>query len=707
MIRHPTLLALAVVALAACAPAVELRAPCNSDVDCPEGMSCKVGLCEAGGMGPGPVVVDGGARDADSTEGGSDDAGDVDPGDVDAGVIDAGDVDAGGVDAGVIDAGGVDAGVIDEDAGTLPDGGVDAGPLLPADWWRPGWGARRLLRFQNAFQDEDLEGFPVLVEVDADMIDLSRVAEGGRDLRFVDADAVTVLPHEIERWNPSGRSQVWVRVPRIDRRSTTDHIWLYYDNPAAPAAEDPSALWADYHTVLHMAPDPAVTTGEGLLDATENAHAGATNTTARAGGIAGDAVSLSGTGESIEVPSLSGASFPQQSGSVMLWVKGDLGAQAESDNFFDSWSSARDHLFLRAHGGGDVQMAAQLSGDVYDASTVRYGWSSAGSWHLVGASFDVSAQRVQLFIDDDEHGPYPFTTWTPAGQDVAFGRGWEGLVDEARVAGRWRSQRWMRAEYLVGRRRFVIVGEPALPPPAPARTSARVAGALALYDFDEGAGTTAADSSGVGAPLDLTLLGAEQTEWLPGGLRLRGPALLTSGGPASKISDACVLSGAITVEAWVMPDNALLDGPARIAGISANPSVRNFTLGQDRDRYIFRVRTSVTGSNGTSNSTTGTYVPETPSGSVDVSAPAHVVFTRLADGHTHGYVNGALVTEIEWPGDVAGWDPALPLLLGNELDDNGTTAAPSRPWMGTLYLVAVYDRALSDAEVLQNYAAGP
>lgn len=47
----------------------------------------------------------------------------------------------------------------------------------------------------------------------------------------------------------------------------------------------------------------------------------------------------------------------------------------------------------------------------------------------------------------------------------------------------------------------------------------------------------------------------------------------------------------------------------------------------------------------------------------------------------------------------ANWDDGYRLLLGNE-----TTG--DRPWVGTLHLVARYERALIEAEVTQNFNAG-
>ncbi len=49
---------------------------------------------------------------------------------------------------------------------------------------------------------------------------------------------------------------------------------------------------------------------------------------------------------------------------------------------------------------------------------------------------------------------------------------------------------------------------------------------------------------------------------------------------------------------WLKPDNLKMDGPARIVTLSNSPVERNFTLGQMGERINFRVRTPLTGLNG-------------------------------------------------------------------------------------------------------------
>ena len=49
--------------------------------------------------------------------------------------------------------------------------------------------------------------------------------------------------------------------------------------------------------------------------------------------------------------------------------------------------------------------------------------------------------------------------------------------------------------------------------------------------------------------------------------------------------------------------------------------------------------------------------------------------------------------------DFSNWDPTFPFQVGNE-------ASLDRPWIGTIYLVAIYDRVLSQEEIRQHFLAG-
>jgi hypothetical protein len=75
----------------------------------------------------------------------------------------------------------------------------------------------------------------------------------------------------------------------------------------------------------------------------------------------------------------------------------------------------------------------------------------------------------------------------------------------------------------------------------------------------------------------------------------------------------------------------------------------------------------------------------------------HVVVTYGADW-VHIYVDGELAGEAARTGDFSNWDAGYCFLLANEdtLD---------RQWHGAFELVAIYDHALSPAEVQRNFQA--
>ena len=92
------------------------------------------------------------------------------------------------------------------------------------------------ISFKNQGRGQ-LTDFPVLVRLDSARVNYDELQDEGADLRFIDADQQTELPHDIELWAPGGASFVWVRVPLIDAGSGADHIWLYFNNDSASAPE--------------------------------------------------------------------------------------------------------------------------------------------------------------------------------------------------------------------------------------------------------------------------------------------------------------------------------------------------------------------------------------------------------------------------------------------------------------------------------------
>ena len=218
-----------------------------------------------------------------------------------------------------------------------------------------------------------------------------------------------------------------------------------------------------------------------------------------------------------------------------------------------------------------------------------------------------------------------------------------------------------------------------------ARADANV---IAKFDFDEGTGDTAMDSSGVGTPIMLQLQG---TQWEDGGgLRNVSGKAQASLEHSQKLFNRIDASKAYTVEAWVIPDDTAQDGPARIVSYSIDTGTRNFTLGQNAIYFQLRNR-----SQNTSNNGTPALEPLEPQVSTNLQ---HVVATFDEATGRKVYIDGVLAMA-EDTADQLQWSNDQLLVIGNEATDN-------RLWKGVLHMVAIHDQALNAAQVKQNFDAG-
>jgi hypothetical protein len=222
----------------------------------------------------------------------------------------------------------------------------------------------------------------------------------------------------------------------------------------------------------------------------------------------------------------------------------------------------------------------------------------------------------------------------------------------------------------------------------------------ALYLFDEGSGAIVHDRSNSDPPLDLQIADADAARWLSGGgLALHRETVVASGAPARQIIEACRQSNELTIEVWIKPSSIEQVGPARIVSVSIDPFHRNFTLahetaqpgtGHSQAFFVTRLRTTAADENGLPEFRTSPGVVETEM--------THVVYTRQASGQAKIYVDGVHRANSEVLGDFSGWDDEYQFYLANE----GTM---DRPWLGEYHLVAIYNRAITEQEILQNYKA--
>ncbi|MBQ6136270.1 MAG: DUF2341 domain-containing protein [Kiritimatiellae bacterium] len=95
-----------------------------------------------------------------------------------------------------------------------------------------------------------LANFPVLVKLSSSISGFDYADFGGTtNLVFKDS-AGNVIPHEVDTWNTSGTSLVWVRVPSVTASAT---FKMYYCG-SGNTVNTPAAVWtaANYVGVWHM-----------------------------------------------------------------------------------------------------------------------------------------------------------------------------------------------------------------------------------------------------------------------------------------------------------------------------------------------------------------------------------------------------------------------------------------------------------------------
>jgi Concanavalin A-like lectin/glucanases superfamily len=223
---------------------------------------------------------------------------------------------------------------------------------------------------------------------------------------------------------------------------------------------------------------------------------------------------------------------------------------------------------------------------------------------------------------------------------------------------------------------------------------------VAKYMFETGQGSTAYDTSGVTPAADLSLSG--NVSWVGGWGIDVGPAMgSTPAGKAqastsasAKLAAMIQSAGEYSIEVWAAPAN-VTQTKAYILSYSGSNTTRDMTLAQAAMQYQGMTRSSTTDTNGNPPLTT------TAASGAAQAALQHVVLTYDPVNGQKLYVNGMFTGDVDPSkgGSFANWDSTFALVLGNEVTGQ-------RPWQGVIKFAAVHNRALTPAQIQQNFAAG-
>ena len=158
-------------------------------------------------------------------------------------------------------------------------------------------------------------------------------------------------------------------------------------------------------------------------------------------------------------------------------------------------------------------------------------------------------------------------------------------------------------------------------------------------------------------------------------------------GADGRILEACKKSNQLAIELTIETDSLDQTGPARIITLSSSPYSRNFTIGQEKDQLVFRLRTPETGENGVN--------PETKLCQISAGKPVHLIVS-YQPGELTCYVNGKQILKTDQvKGDFSNWT-AHHLLIGDEWQGQ-------RSWRGALEGIAIYNRTITAAEASREF----
>ena len=139
-----------------------------------------------------------------------------------------------------------------------------------------------------------LTNFPLLIKLDSSKINYAHFQAAAQDLRFVDASG-NPLSYEIENWNSSGESNVWVKIPTLPASPTVTTIWMYYGNGSAIDAQTPTSVWdANHMGVWHL--------NANANDSTSNVKHGTVTGSTLAVGKNGNGYNFAGGTNNIRLP---------------------------------------------------------------------------------------------------------------------------------------------------------------------------------------------------------------------------------------------------------------------------------------------------------------------------------------------------------------------------------------------------------------------
>jgi cysteine-rich repeat protein len=336
-------------------------------------------------------------------------------------------------------------------------------PSVCAQWYDADWGFRKMIVIDHTQVAGELVDFPVLIHRGADG-ELSASAQAdGDDVVFTAQDGTTVLSHEIQRYlSNSGELIAWVKVPLLSASSDT-RLYLYYGEPDVGSQQSVADVWANgYAAVLHLQEQGDGSEDE-YRDSSGNGHHGTgggrpgdgdpNRTPQRVDGWHGYALEFDGGQDHLRLQRIDDGGWGAVT--VQIWI--NPADDGDDRVFAKGWGTGDDDNVWQLGKDGDIKVRHRTN----DAAGEYNGgdaWT-AGDWYLFAYTWDSNAGGAircyqngvvkisDSLAGDDLHNDsrYPIIGNIARAQ---LDRGFDGLLQEARLSSVARSEAWMQTEFV-------------------------------------------------------------------------------------------------------------------------------------------------------------------------------------------------------------------------------------------------------------------
>jgi hypothetical protein len=280
----------------------------------------------------------------------------------------------------------------------------------------------------------ELADFPLRVTLGADQ--LEGVTDPATGLCFYDDLDGGLLPFEVDTFG-GGTAEVWVRLPRLEAKTT---FWLL---PAADAGRaDPAAVWSGYELVQHFNAQGTSPVDGGYAATYDGARS--------APGVIGDAPRFGPPDGGAQVVSFAGGRRLFDGWSeftLSWWMYLDYDADPPVDpNFMDKGGPLQLGRMLLPARRLQIDLKYTNNVDTYAQAPAAY-----RRWFHVVYTYDGSGQRV--YVDGVQRGsaqvmgetlqPNSTASFHLGGNDNPI----TGLIDELHIEARGHDARWISAQH--------------------------------------------------------------------------------------------------------------------------------------------------------------------------------------------------------------------------------------------------------------------